>query len=162
MAKIRNPREEEFEAIYNFVSCCHPLESYGVHFYRIITRYFRDTCFVAEDESGVAGFAFGLFSQINKEDFFLWQIGVASEKQGEGIGTVLIKEMEQDLRNKGAKRIELTVDLKNKPSQRLFEKNGYNIVSYKEKDTVEAEGKTAAKDFYGEGRHFILYAKVLP
>lgn len=159
MNKIRNPREDEFEAVYDFVLQCHPLERYTLHFYRIILRYFRDTCFVVDEDKSIVGFAFGFFSQTNREIFFMWQIGISPGRQGQGIGSFLIEEIEKNLRNRGTKRIELTIDPKNWPSQRLFEKNGYTIISGREKDTIEVDNKTAVKDFYGKGRHFVLYGK---
>ena len=88
--KIRNVKETEFEAVHNFVSKCKPLENYKVHFYRIMLRYFSDTCFIAEDDDIIIGFVLGILSQRHKGTFFLWQIAIAPSRQGKGLGSLFL------------------------------------------------------------------------
>lgn len=157
--RIRNPKESEFEKIYRFISKCKPLENYGAHFYRIIFRYTGNTCFIAEEENLIVGFAFGIASRMHKHLFFLWQIGISPSYQGKGAGSRLLKAVERKVFKMGFKRIELTVAPDNRPSRSLFEKNGYLIISGSERETLKVQGRQAVKDFYGKNRHFILYGK---
>lgn len=159
--RIRNPKESEFETVYQFVSKCKPLERHSVHFYKIMLRYFGDTSFVAMDKGKIRGFVLGFVSQTQKKTFFLWQIGISPAMQGKGIGQRLLEAIERRIKNKSIKRIELTVDPKNKPSQRLFEKNGYSVISQKEDQIIKIKNKKAVKNYYGPGAHFILYEKIL-
>ena len=124
-------------------------------------RYFGNTCFIAEFNNDIVGFAMGFKSQVKKDIFFLWQIGVSSRYRGEEIGKKLLDKVEQFTKEIGCKIIELTVDPENNLSQRFFEKNGYINVSSKEGEILEVMGKTAVKDYYQPGRHFILFQKEL-
>jgi ribosomal protein S18 acetylase RimI-like enzyme len=125
-------------------------------------RYFYNSCFIVEDNDKIIGFVMGFSSQADTTKFFLWQIGVTPRYRGQNIGTILLKRLENEAKNHGCKRIELTVDPENVPSQKLFEKNGYFNMSVMEGETIEINGNTAVKDYYKPGRHFILFQKELP
>jgi L-2,4-diaminobutyric acid acetyltransferase len=159
--KIRPAKEEEFLDVYNFVSKCKPLENYSQHFYKIMLRYFSNSCFIAEFNKEIVGFVMGFKSQVDNSTFFLWQIGVFSYHRGKEIGKMLLNEFEKAGKNLGCKRIELTVDPENIPSQKLFIKSGYLNISSREGDIVDVKGITAVKDYYKPGRHFILFEKDL-
>ena len=161
MINIRNPKESEFEKIYNFVSRCKPLESYGDHFYRIMLRYFNNTCLIAEEENNILGFILGVISQTDPKSYFLWQIGVNPEVQGQGIGRKMLEHIEIELKRKNINRIELTIDPENKASQKLFEKNGYSIISKPQEETFVVQDRTALRDYYGKDRHFFMYEKII-
>jgi diaminobutyrate acetyltransferase len=159
--KIRSARENEFLEIHKFVSLCKPLESYAEHFYKIVLRYFGDTCYVAEQDGQITGFILGFFSQQDPETYFLWQIGVHPEKQGEGIGKQLLQYAEKQLQKKSIHRIELTIDPENTASKKLFEQNGYQNSSFNAGSVISVNGMIAIKDYYSPGRHFMLYDKHL-
>jgi organic radical activating enzyme len=53
----------------------------------------------------------------------------------------------------------ILTQIKNIPSQKLFEKSGYKNESSSEGDTIKVNNKLCMKDYYKPGRHFILYAK---
>jgi L-2,4-diaminobutyric acid acetyltransferase len=158
---IRKVREDEFLKVYNFVSHCKPLENYAEHFYKIMFRYFGNSCLVAEFNDEIVGFVMGFRSRVNNKTFFLWQIGVFSYYRGKEIGRILLEEFEKVAKKLGCKRIELTVDPNNLASQKLFEKTGYLNISSKEGATVKVAGKIAVRDYYRPGGHFILYEKRL-
>jgi L-2,4-diaminobutyric acid acetyltransferase len=156
---IRTAEENDFLNVYDFVSNCKPLEKYYEHFYKIMLRYFGNSCFIAEFNDTIVGFVMGFASQVDDKTFFTWQIGVFSKFRGYEIGKMLLEEIEENAKKLGCKRIELTVDPENIPSQKLFEKLGYLNVSAKEGEVVEIMGNTAVKDYYRPGGHFIVYEK---
>jgi L-2,4-diaminobutyric acid acetyltransferase len=156
---ICKAEENDFLKVYKFVSNCKPLENYSEHFYKIMLRYFGNSCFVAKFNDDIVGFVMGFRSQVDNEKFFLWQIGVFSYYRGKEVSKMLLDEFEKAGRNLGCKRVEVTVDPENIPSQKLFEKNGYLNISSREGDIVEVMGFTAVKDYYKPGRHFILFEK---
>ena len=158
---IRTAIEKDFLNIWGFVRNCKPLESYGAHFYRIMLRYFGDSCFIAEQDGEIVGFILGFETQRHPGSYFLWQIGVHPKFQGQGIGAKILAHMEDETRRKGCVRIEVTIDPENCPSQKLFEKIGFSNVSNKEGETIKVEGNLAVKDYYDIGRHFMLYEKTL-
>lgn len=160
---IRNVDENEFMDIRRFVAKIGGLENYPAHFYRIMLRYFGDTCFVTEDiDHNIIGFVLGMQSQRHKNTYFLWQIGVNPDYQGQGIGSLLLRMVENQIQQLGGSRIEVTIDPKNIPSRKLFEKAGYQNISSQVGETIEKNGVTAVKDYYSPGRHFIVCDKKLP
>ncbi|MCF7870570.1 MAG: GNAT family N-acetyltransferase [Candidatus Omnitrophica bacterium] len=159
--EIREAKSDEFLKVIELAKNCKPLEVYPEHLYKIIFRYFKDLCVVAEDKGELIGFAMGFSAQNPDKTCFFWQIGVNPKVQAKGLGKKIVSYFEKKAKNLGYNRIELTVDLENIPSQKLFEKLDYENASKKEEAIVSKDGKIAARDFYGPGRHFIVYAKTV-
>lgn len=160
--RVRTAKETDFLDVYEFVSGCPPLENYAEHVYKILLRYFGNSCFIAEMRNRIVGFVLGLISQTHAQPtYFLWQIGISPSMQGTGLGKRLLKEVEKQVTGLGCQRIELTIDPENIPSQKLFAETGYGNISRKEGETVEVMGHMAVKDYYKPGRHFMLYEKIL-
>jgi phosphoribosylamine--glycine ligase len=160
---VRTANETDFLDVFEFVSRCPPLENYAEHVYKILLRYFGNSCFIAEMRNRIVGFVLGLISQTHwQRTYFLWQIGVSPFMQGTGLGKRLLKEAEKQVTGLGCQRIELTIDPENIHSQKLFAEMGYGNISRKEGETVEVMGHIAVKDYYKPGRHFMLYEKILP
>lgn len=157
--RIRKATQEDFLRVHRFTAGCPPMENYPEHVYKIILRYFGDYCFVAEENGQIIGFAMGIVPQSFPGTFFLWQIGITPSRQGQGIGGKLVREVENELRKPEFKRIEVTIDPVNLPSQKLFEKMGYQNISERVGKTIEVEGKLAVQDYYKPGRHFMVYEK---
>lgn len=158
---VRSADQNDYLSVYEFVSTCPPLEHYYEHFYKIILRYFGDTCFIAEENGRIVGFLLGFFSQKHKKTCFLWQIGVALSHRGKGISSLLLEAVEKKCLDRGIQRIELTVDPENIKSKKFFEKMGFHNASENEGNILEIGGTIAVKDYYKPGRHFILYEKKL-
>lgn len=158
---IRQADEKDFLAIAQFTASCKPLEPYPAHLYKIMLRYCGNTAFLALAEGRIVGFQMGFLSQRRSGTYFLWQIGVSPSMQKQGIASRILRQAERCLRNSGVKRIEVTIDPENVPSQKLFERAGYTNVSRQEGKTATVEGNIAVKDYYAPGRHFMLYEKML-
>lgn len=156
---IRRATQEDFLKVHKFISGCPPMENYPEHVYKIILRYFGDCCFVAEENGQIIGFAMGIVPQSFPGTYFLWQIGITPSRQGQGIGGKLVREVENELKKLEFKRIEVTIDPVNLPSQKLFEKMGYQNISERVGKTIEVEGNLAVQDYYKPGRHFMVYEK---
>ena len=105
------------------------------------------------------GFTMGFQSQLDKNKFFLWQIGVNPDFRGKEVGKRLLDRIEKFARNLGCKFIESTVDPENIPSQKLFLNNGYKNISSEEGKIEIVSGIECVKDYYKPGRHFILFEK---
>jgi phosphoribosylamine--glycine ligase len=158
--QIRTVKETDFLAVYDFVSGCPPLENYAEHVYKILLRYFGNSCFIAEMRKRIVAFVLGFISQTHeKKTYFLWQIGVMPYLQGTGLGKQLLEEVENQVNRMKCERIEVTIDPENIPSQKLFENMGYRNISTEEGDTVKVMNNLAVKDYYKPGRHFMLYQK---
>jgi phosphoribosylamine--glycine ligase len=159
--RFRPALEDEFLRVQGFVSGCPPLEAYPQHVYRILLRHFGSCSFVAERDGRVLGFVLGLVSHRHAGTYFLWQIGVAPDQQGTGLGRRLLRYVESELVRMGLERVDVTIDPLNDPSRKLFEAAGYGNASAREGATVVVNGQLAAADFYRTGRHFLVYEKTL-
>jgi phosphoribosylamine--glycine ligase len=160
--RIRRASQSDFLEVFDFVSACPPLESYPEHVYKILLRYFGNSCFVAEIRQRIVGFVLGFISQTHAAPtYFLWQIGVSPTMQGNGLGKQLMQAVEKGAAEIGAQRIELTIDPENAPSRKLFEALGFSNISAAEGKTVEVANNIAVRDYYKPGRHFMLYEKNL-
>lgn len=157
--KIIQAKESDFLSIYDFVSKCKPLEVYPEHLYKIILRYFNDTCFILKFQDKLIGFAIGFISQVHLKRFFLWQLGIDSKFQNRGVGGHFLKRLENKIKQKDIKQIELTVDPVNIASMKLFKKMGYKNVSKKEGKCFKVSNIEAVKDYYKTGRHFVVFQK---
>jgi phosphoribosylamine--glycine ligase len=159
---FRKADENDFLEVFDFIANCPPLESYAEHVYKILLRYFGNSCFISQWRGRIVGFVLGFISQTHKPaTYFLWQIGVAPYMQGVGLGKQLLETVENGVAKLGVQRIELTIDPENISSRLLFEKNGYRNISKKEGATVTVDSLTAVKDYYKPGRHFMLYEKIV-
>lgn len=156
---IEKPEQKDFVNVFRFMAQSMPSECYAEHFYKIMLRYFGNTCFVARDSKTIIGFILGFYSQVHPDRYFLWQIAVLPTYQGMGIGKKLTLKMEQHLKKGKCRYIEVTVEPTNIPSQKLFESMGYKNISKKEGETITVNNNCAAKDYYKPGRHFMVYEK---
>jgi len=154
-------REDEFAQVHALVANCHPLEIYPRHVYKIMLRYFGETCYVARTRRNLVGWVLGFLTGRDPETYFLWQIGVHPIMQGQGTGQQLLDFAEQDLRRKGCRRVEVTIDPENIPSRKLFENAGYRNISRSVDEVVTVDGQPVVKDHYGPGRHFLVVEKHL-
>lgn len=158
--RIGSPKERDAAEVSRFVASSPPLESYPEHIYRIMFRYFGKTCFVVRCGKTIAGFLLGVVSRTLPDTYFLWQVGVAPFMRKKGMGAKLVSLAENKAKECGCKKIRLTIDPRNAPSQKLFERMGYSNISRRQRKTVPVCGNPAVRDFYGTGRHFMLYEKI--
>jgi L-2,4-diaminobutyric acid acetyltransferase len=159
--RIRKATQEDFLDVHRFTAGCPLMENYPEHVYKIILRYFGDYCFIAKDSGQIIGFTMGIVPWSFPGTFFLWDIGVSPSYERQGIGGKLVGEVENELRKLGFKRIEVTIDPVNLPSQKLFEKMGYQNISERIGKTIIVEGNLAVQDYYKPGRHFMVYEKLI-
>jgi len=158
---FQKAREEDFMMIQRFVAFCPPLEGYPPHVFKILLRYFHNTCFVAKIDREVLGWVLGFKSQVHENTYFLWQIGIGPALQGRGVGSELLDYIEEQVKNEGCKRVEVTIDPENIPSQKLFAKKGYQNISQQAGKPIKVKENWALKNYYGPDRHFMLYEKIL-
>lgn len=64
---------------------------------------------------------------INGMEYYIDQFCVSHDMQGKGTGSWFIKEIEENIKNQGMNGMILNTD-KDYPSQRFYEKNGFEII----------------------------------
>ncbi len=92
----------------------------SAYFYLLFATDFGDTCLVAEQEGWIIGTVIGYRPPRDQDSAFVWQIGLVAEKQGQGLGRVLLEKWIDLPGNQGVKWITATVAEDNLASRRLF------------------------------------------
>ena len=109
----------------------------------------RYVSLVAEVGGVVIGLAVGgLEEREHRRVGHIWTIEVLPAYRNRGIGTSLLKKLEEELAARGATEFCLEVRVDNTPALHLYEKFGYERVGL-------------LKDYYGPGRHGYFMRKGL-
>lgn len=97
------------------------LDENSPYAYLLLCTDFAETGAVAEGDGGLAGFVLGYRPPARPESYFVWQIGVANEARGQGLGHALLEWVVDRARPLGVRFLEATVTPSNHASQALFE-----------------------------------------
>lgn len=89
--------------------------------YLLWCRDFASTSVVAKGDDGVHGFVTGYVRPEARDTFFVWQIAVAPEHRGRGLGRRMLDHIGDGLPGRGCRFLEATVTPSNTASTRLFE-----------------------------------------
>ncbi len=132
----------------------------SLHTLKVAELLFRNTIQLAYHENIAIGYVLGMRSQVDKEEGWIRQLFVKKEYRGIGAGKILVQTELDVFRNLGASIVRLTTDPKNSTGIAFFKKLGFTV----DKDygeTTKIEGFDAIKDFYGPGKHRIIFKKVM-
>ncbi len=88
--------------------------------YILICQHFGNTCLVAETDEQMVGFVLAYVPPRQPDTVFVWQIGVAREVRGRGVGLHLLRHLLALDGCRNVKYLEASVTPSNKPSQSLF------------------------------------------
>ena len=132
--EIRIGREEDLPA----------LEWQGelIQFRKLYRQVYQNACdgrasiWVAElEQAGIIGQVFVQFSSSRKEladgeiRAYIYGFRVRPAYRGSGVGTHLLKQVEQDLQKRRFRWVTLNVSRQNLAAQRFYKRNGYQIVA---------------------------------
>ena len=132
--QIRLGREEDLPA----------LEWQGefIHFRKLYRQVYQNACdgkaciWVAElEQAGIIGQVFVQFISSRKEladgetRAYVYGFRVQAAYRGSGVGTELLKQVEQDLQKRHFRWITLNVSRQNLGAQRFYKRNGYQMVA---------------------------------
>lgn len=116
--------ETVFEECFTLQKICFMPEEQAPH--GMMEFVFRQgTVFINESSANLNAFAI-----VDKKhgEPFIWSIAVRPSAQGLGIGTMLLKEIEEYAREQNAPGIGLTVQVDN-PAQKLYFDRGYRVTN---------------------------------
>jgi ribosomal protein S18 acetylase RimI-like enzyme len=132
--EIRIGREEDLPA----------LEWQGelIQYRKLYRQVYQNACdgrasiWVAElEQAGIIGQVFVQFSSSRKEladgeiRAYIYGFRVRPAYRGSGVGTQLLKQVEQDLQKRRFRWVTLNVSRQNLAAQRFYKRNGYQIVA---------------------------------
>lgn len=157
--KIRRVKEEDFFEIMNLASKCNPIPIERDSIYHLFTRYFTDTCLVAEKDNKIVGYMLGFISQVDRKVAYIHNICVSPEFRRKKIGSILYGKFFQNMKKKNCQRIFLIINPINKLSINYHESLGFNAL--KDGEEIYIEGTRASKNYNGPGKHMVVMCKSL-
>jgi ribosomal protein S18 acetylase RimI-like enzyme len=105
----------------------------------VVSKAFPNGFWVAEDNGGVVGFAFGYFKDVPGEVLTRWGaskvgeimlVAVDAKYRNMGIGTALLHRVLEELKKAGADRVILHCPAEAIEAKRLYDKLGFNTRAY--------------------------------
>ncbi len=117
---LRRPTERDAAPVWRLLERTGGLERNSCYAYLLLCSDFADTCLVAEREGELVGFVLGYRPPARRDELFVWQIGVAPEARGEGLGTRLLAAVLQQPGCKDVRYLTATVSPDNEASRRTF------------------------------------------
>lgn len=117
---MRAPKSSEGGAIWKLVRDTGTLDLNSSYLYLLLARDFADTCVVAVRDGELVGFASGYRRPADPTVIFLWQIGIAPNAQGQGLGKRLLSSFLRQPGALDAEWLETTIAPDNAASQALF------------------------------------------
>ena len=121
---------QDFDTLYAIDQSCYPR---GIAYSRAVLREFLTLpgadCLVAragtESEAAVTGFIIG---ESAREEAHIITIDVLEEHRRSGVGTALLRGLEERLQKRGARRVELETATTNAAGVAFWERHGYRKV----------------------------------
>lgn len=118
--RFRAARRGDGAALWRLVKAAGTLEVNSAYFYLLFAEHFGATCLVAEQDDAVVGGVIAYRPPAEPDAVFVWQIGVAPQARGLGLGKQLLHELLQLPGCAGARWLMATVAEDNLVSARLF------------------------------------------
>lgn len=97
------------------------LEVNTAYAYLLFSQHFADTCVVAERNGKPVAFVSAFVSPAAHDTVFVWQVAVAHEERGQGVGQKLLHHLLARPACRRVRRLEATVTPSNTASRALFE-----------------------------------------
>ncbi|GAB7054396.1 MULTISPECIES: diaminobutyrate acetyltransferase [Paenibacillus] len=118
--RYRKPRKEDGGKVWELIRSAGALDLNSAYCYIMLCDYFRDTCLVAEQGGRLAGFVSAFRPSGREDTLFVWQIAVASEYRGRGIGKTLLDKLLAQCGERPVHYVEATISPSNQASRQLF------------------------------------------
>lgn len=118
--EFRKPTVSCAKHVWRLVRESGALDENSCYAYLLLCRDFGETCVVAHDDLGVAGFVTAYRPPDRRRVLFVWQVGVASRARRRGIGQRMLRHLLERPACHDVQFVEATVTPSNAPSRRLF------------------------------------------
>jgi L-2,4-diaminobutyric acid acetyltransferase len=118
---LRQPQAADGTAIHDLIARCPPLDANSLYCNLLQCSHFAETCVLVEIDRKIAGWVSGYIRPDAPDCLFIWQVAVAREARGHGLGKRMIREILRREACHGVTRIESTITETNKASWSLFQ-----------------------------------------
>lgn len=118
---IRPLQRADARALHALICACPPLDVNSLYAYALLALHHASTCFVAIRDGQLCGAVTGYIKPTQPDTYFLWQIAIAPNQQGSGLGSALLDHVARyALQQNNLHFLETTISPGNMASQRLF------------------------------------------
>lgn len=117
---MRMPEAEDGADVHDLIARCAPLDENSRYCNLLQCTDFAETCALAERGGRVVGWVSGYRPPREPDTLFVWQVAVAPEARGMGLGGKLIRAILRRPANRAATQVKTTITEENEPSWRLF------------------------------------------
>lgn len=120
--RLRPPGVNDGVLVHDLISRCSPLDENSLYCNLLQCSHFNQTCAVAEDNGAVVGWVSGYIRPDREDRLFIWQVAIAPEMRGRGLGIRLIRDILARDCCAGVSGIDTTITATNASSRSLFGK----------------------------------------
>lgn len=119
---LRQPQKQDGSQVWELIARAGTLDVNSPYCYMLLCDLYRDSCIVAERNGRLVGFVSALRPPRKPQHLFIWQIAVAPEERGQGLGAAMLSRLlEAARKQQPVHYVEATISPSNKASRRLFE-----------------------------------------
>lgn len=117
---LRPPDSDDGAAIHELIRQSPPLDLNSCYAYLLQSLHLADTCVIATDDQGPAGYISGYIPPWQTHTLFIWQVVVAERARGHGLALRMLQHLLQRPACADVNHLETTVSPDNTASDRLF------------------------------------------
>jgi L-2,4-diaminobutyric acid acetyltransferase len=117
---LRAATERDGARVWRLLARTGGLERNTCYAYVLLFSDFGDTCLVAEQDGELLGFVLAYRPPAHRDELFVWQIGVAPEARGHGLGSRMLDTLLAQPGCDGVAYLTATVSPDNEASRRMF------------------------------------------
>ncbi|MBI1361586.1 MAG: diaminobutyrate acetyltransferase [Alphaproteobacteria bacterium] len=117
---FREPRAADGAMVHDLIAQCPPLDPNSLYCNLLQCSHFAGTCVIAEIGGKAGGWISGYIRPDRPDTLFIWQVAVAPEARGRGLGRRMIRAILERPACRGVTRLETTITESNDASWALF------------------------------------------
>ncbi len=117
---LRPPTEHDGAAACHLISQCPPLDNNSLYCNLLQCTHFSNTSVAAVNQDKLVGFSSAYLIPEQTDTLFIWQVAVAEEARGQGLGAKMLKNILMRSQCSHVTYLKTTITESNKASWALF------------------------------------------